>query len=563
MKKYKLWLGIILILALFLRLYKLNQLELFGDELDVGYHAYSLLLTGRDYRGQKWPVYIHSFSEWRAPLLMYAAAPFVGVFGLNEWGVRLPAVFFGILDIIFLALFVWELSRKEELALVSAFLLAVAPWHIHYSRAAFEVTLLLFLLLAGGWALLRGWRQHQKKMFWLAGLAFALTFYTYSTANLFTPSFLLGVAIIYFPKIKRQFSFWMKWGLVMAILVTPLFWMVIRGPAAGRFELISIFHDPQARAQIIFKRNTGVASPLVERFFHNKATAWGKSLLANYLTAFFTQFLFLTGDPRPRHNLPQSGEFFWPLIFFLAAGFWQLKKCFSKKERRLLLLWLLLAPLPAALTVGGGNHATRLFLLLPPLAIVMASGLMLVWQKRLGALVAVAAILILLLFWEHNYLVHYPREQYRYWHYGYREAMTWLNDHQGNYSQIIINNSHEPALIRYLFWIKRDPAWFQKHFHSDQEKKGILPNWQGFRLGKVFFGRISKRDKVAWLQKHLLPKTAYLAFQKDEIPGDWNWQKAPPRGLRVLKLIHDPWGKPLMEWITKQGPGNQGIRERN
>ncbi len=552
MKKYKLWLVIILLLALFLRLYKLNQLELFGDELDVGYHAYSLWLTGRDYRGQKWPVYIHSFSEWRAPLLMYVTAPFVGIFGLNEWGVRLPVVFFGILDIIFLALFVWELSRKKELALVSAFLLAVTPWHIHYSRAAFEVTLLLFLLLAGSWALLRGWRQRQKALFWLAGLAFVLTFYTYSTANLFTPLLLLGIAIIYFSKIKPQFTFWIKWSLVMAILIVPLFWMVIKGPAAGRFELISIFHDPQTRAQIVFKRNTGLASPLVERFFHNKATAWGKSFLANYLTAFSPQFLFLTGDPRPRQNLPQAGEFFWPLAIFLVAGFWQLKKYFSKEERRLLLLWLFLAPLPAALTVGGGNHATRLFLLLPPLVIVMASGLMLVWQKRMGTLVIVTIALLFLLFWEHNYLTHYPREQYRYWHYGYREAMTWLNDHQDNYSQIIINNSHEPALIRYLFWTKQNPAWFQKHFHGDQEKKGVLAGWQGFRLGEVFFGRIDARDKIAWLENNLSPKTAYLAFQKDEIPGDWDWAQNPPAGLQVLKTVKDPWGKPLMVWLARR-----------
>ena len=149
MKKSKIWLVLIFSLAFFLRFYRLDHLELFGDELDVGYQAYSLLKTGRDYMGQKLPFYIHSFAEWRAPLLMYATAPFVGIFGLNEWGVRLPPVVFGLLDIFLLYCLVKLLTKNEKLALISAFILTVIPWHIHYSRTAFEATLLLALMLGG------------------------------------------------------------------------------------------------------------------------------------------------------------------------------------------------------------------------------------------------------------------------------------------------------------------------------------------------------------------------------------------------------------------------------
>src|SRR3990172_13232877 len=89
--------SIILALSLLLRVGLLDKVpaELFGDEIDVGYQAYSLLKTGKDLYGQVLPTYIHSLSEWRAPLLMYATVPTIALFGPNEWGVRLPEAIFG------------------------------------------------------------------------------------------------------------------------------------------------------------------------------------------------------------------------------------------------------------------------------------------------------------------------------------------------------------------------------------------------------------------------------------------------------------------------------------
>src|SRR3972149_12034802 len=92
-------LSLVIFLGSFLRFGFLDKVppELFGDEVDVGYQAASLLHTGRDLYGQVMPTYIHSLSEWRAPLLMYATVPTVAALGLNEWGVRAPQALFGAL----------------------------------------------------------------------------------------------------------------------------------------------------------------------------------------------------------------------------------------------------------------------------------------------------------------------------------------------------------------------------------------------------------------------------------------------------------------------------------
>ena len=92
---------LIIVIASLLRLWKLGKIpvSLFGDELDVGYHAYSILKTGKDYQGNFMPLHFHSLAEWRTPLYLYSAVPTVGIFGISAWGVRLPAAIFGILSI--------------------------------------------------------------------------------------------------------------------------------------------------------------------------------------------------------------------------------------------------------------------------------------------------------------------------------------------------------------------------------------------------------------------------------------------------------------------------------
>ena len=65
MKREKLFLIVILFIAFFLRLWKIGEVpvSLFGDELDVGYHAYSILKTGKDYSGNFMPLHFQSLAE--------------------------------------------------------------------------------------------------------------------------------------------------------------------------------------------------------------------------------------------------------------------------------------------------------------------------------------------------------------------------------------------------------------------------------------------------------------------------------------------------------------------
>lgn len=533
-------LSLILVLGLVLRIYKLGYLEPFGDELDVGYHAYSLWKTGRDYRGQLLPTYIHSFSEWRAPLLMYVTAPFVGLFGLSAWTIRLPIVLVGITNIFLLYKLIIKLTKSKRLGLAAALLLSIMPWHIHYSRTAFEATLLLSLILGGTISFL-------NSTFIISAVLFGLSFYAYNTANVFVP--LIGLVLFWLKKeeLTKKWRSLILPGLFLILISLPIIIQVFSGQASERFSLISIFNDQATIGKIIHFRNTGL-NPKIERIFHNKLVGWGSVFIDNYLTSFSPQFLFLHGDPNPRHSLPNWGQFYWILSPFLILGIIKLVQIQNSKLQTLVLSWLLISPVPAALTVGGGNQATRLFLMLPPVIVLIALGI----SKLKNNILLITVYLLLftfLFFFLHNYFVHYEQESYEHWHYGYREAMTWLAENRGD-EKVLINNTAEPALVRYLFWNEINPAWFQNNFSGDQIQEETISGFNGFKLENTYFGYINEEERINWLKTNLQKGDLYLAFQGKEVPGDWDWELSPPEGLKVLKAIDDPWGNPLMYWVA-------------
>jgi len=542
--KNKLLFWLVLLLAIVLRVYRLNNLELFGDEIDVGYQAYSLWTTGRDYLGNKLPFYLHSFSEWRAPLLMYLTAPLVGLFGLSVWTVRLPPVFFGVVSIFLLYLLVKKVSKDENLALLTALVCAISPWQIHYSRTAFEATLLLALVLLGTLLFLH-------KRWFLAALSFALSFYAYNIANIFVPLWLGVLLALNFKKMKNNLRELLP-AVGVFLVVLPLLVAIVGGRGSGRFQLINIFNNPETVDRIVFRRTTGLEDRKVERIFHNKVTGWGKEFISNYMIAFSPQFLFLKGDPNPRHNSPGSGQFFWLMAPLFLVGLRQMVREKNKNLQKLTFAWLILAPIASSLTIGGGNQATRLFLMTVPMSILIALGMKKIFSSSILKVLILSGLAISLVFWWHNLVVHYPKEEYRSWHYGYREAMTWLRENEDRFNRVIINNHHEPALGRYLFWTAKNPSWLQDQFTGDIEKENIIDGFNGFLVDQTYFGGIAQLDKLSWLTSSLDKDSVYLAFQLDEAPGDWDWGKEPPEGLKTLKTVYDPWGKPLMYWLTKK-----------
>ncbi len=537
-------------------------IPLFGDELDVGYHALSLFHSLRDYTGHFLPTYIQSLAEWRTPLLMYITAPFVGLLGTTAFAVRLPVALLGILNVYQVYLLANLLFPKTVIlklrtinyelktGTIAALILALTPWHLHYSRAAFESTLLLTLLL---WGVI--WYLHSLQSFRfpyrLFPIPFILTLYTYSTATVFTPLLLLALLIIYRPVKWRPFIFNLVFFTPFLI---PFLYYFFTGAAGNRFQGISIFTDNHLIDQIITTRTEPwVTNNLFETFFHNKYLAYSVAFLRNYFSSFSPQFLFLYSDTYFRHSIGNFGALLWSTAPFFLVGLYALFHDFKNPTHRFIFAWTLLAPIPAALTQGGATHATRLFVLVLPLILITALGAHYCFKllhHRLKVIILPLFLLATALnfsaYW-HNYSAHYRFLSATYWNYGFDDIFTKLIPYQKSAHKIYINDTYQPAIIAFAFYTAFPPEIFQKH--TDNLKTETDADFFGYQFTEnLYFGQI--KDGLA-ISDLLSKNDLYLAVQQKEIPGDWNWNQNPPPGIKVLATTNDQFGRPLFYLLTR------------
>ena len=86
-------------------------------------------------------------------------------------------------------------------------------------------------------------------------------------------------------------------------------------------------------------------------------------------------------------------------------------------------------------------------------------------------------------------------------------------------------------------------------FKGDVGVENILPGFNGFLFGdRFYFGRAANLET---LQSVMAPGDLYLAVQGEEVPGDWDWSKNPPAGIRSLSMVYDVYGLPLMYLLSK------------
>lgn len=550
---------VIIFFAAVLRLYNLgvNPPSLFGDELDVGYQAYSILKTGKDYQGNFMPLNFRSIAEWRSPLYLYSAVPTVAVFGISPWGVRLPAAIFGILSVAAIYFLAKELvAGKDNLKgvpILSAFLMAVSPWSLQYSRAGFEVTEMLFFLISGIYLFFRSFKEH--KYLTLSVVCLMLTPWIYSTAKLFTLWIIIFFTAFYRKEILaiglKQKAYALLCGLILGL---PLVYATFYGGGAQRINDISIFNDPNMEQIVGAARQFDQMSqsqPLLTKLVNNKYTYFSSKFIENYLKSFSTEFLFIKGDL----NLRQSvgwGQLYMIEFLVLIAGTAILitGKLTSRKETIFTISYLLISPIPFALTSSSGGHATRLILMLPALVILISAG----WVWLYGLIptkIKKAALLALTLMYMislgtylHRYYYSYKIVSAKWWHYGWEQAIKKVKEIEPGFDRVIVSMSGEPAWIFFAGYYEYPPQDWQNEnpFNNTAVVDGF---GEVSKTGKFYFGSPTKEIQVFGLGDVIDKKTLYLA-NAAEIGSDLekNPEKTPP-GLKLINTVKSVDGLPL------------------
>ncbi|HEX9243433.1 MAG TPA: phospholipid carrier-dependent glycosyltransferase [Anaeromyxobacter sp.] len=131
--------GAITALALALRLWGLPGQALFADDLGVGVSASNFVE-----RGHLGPTMWHH--PHLSDALVYAATALAGT---GKLGLVLLSLLFGVAAVPLLAVFTRAVTGEAAAALLAAFLLAIDPVHVDYSRQAVKEGWIPFFVLAG------------------------------------------------------------------------------------------------------------------------------------------------------------------------------------------------------------------------------------------------------------------------------------------------------------------------------------------------------------------------------------------------------------------------------
>jgi len=453
-------LGLILAAGIVLRTSRLSQVPagFNQDEACNGYDALCLLRTGRDQHGNRFPILIQAFNDYRMPLFDYSLIVPVAIAGLHPAVVRLGAALWGCADLIALALLAGLLVGLRG-AVIATALMAFSPWHLPLSRMGHEaITASATVTLAMACLLLAVRRQRGR---WLlaAGLFLGASLYSYAITKAFVPLMMLWVALIYW----RPLASMARWAL-SATALTVL---------SAVPQAIVLWRHPA----LTMARYHSMAPGAV---LHQNWNHAALTIIHSLALSFAPRFLFLRGSPWVELHPPGFGQLLAAQAVMLGLALCALSEARYRRPVIFLLGWLLLAALPGALILPR-FHPQHLILMVTPLMLLSALGMIFLFDyQAVGTgLRAISALLVLVVtmvqairFATFYFTLYPPLSAYQF-QYGLGTAVQWIARAHPS-GPVVMSDLINQPYIYVLFFTDYPPARFQ-HQALDQSPELFAP----------------------------------------------------------------------------------------
>jgi hypothetical protein len=518
--------GLIALLALFLRFYKLGNIPdgLQQDESSLGYNAYSILLTGKDEHNEKFPQNFKAFGEYKLPGYIYASVIPISIFGLNPFSIRFISAFTGFLSVII----VFFLTKKivylftvssdlpkmkliQLLPYIVMLFLSINPWHLQFSRAAFEVMLANFLILFGIWVFLKGISDNHHIYILTALITFSLSLYTYNIARAFAPFLLIALVIIFRKQLLRQ----TKWKLCTEILVLlfclyPFVYGAINHGGIDSTTGTIITTSAKVQSKLLEIRGYFIEWPRwISRIFINywSLTFW--EYLNNIISHFSVSYYFINGGNDSITSIGTTGLWY---IFELPLIVWGIIYLSSKNSitRSIILSWIIGLILITSIT-REPPQATRTFFLVFPVTFCSGIGVMLLINKIISIRFKKIRLLIfgvtglicsyIIFFYFASYYTRFPIYAAKHWRTGDRQVAYYITTHN-TYKKIIVDSDSGLMYTSLLTYLTYPPANFQSETHwSENDSEGFSH--------PITFGKYEFR-KIDWSKDMLIPNALII-----------------------------------------------------
>jgi len=468
---------LIFLVGVLVRCYLLGSVPggLNQDEASSGYDSYALLEYGIDRNGQHNPVHFVAWGSGQNALLAYISQPFIAVFGLNVFSIRVfPALFS-----VFCLLIFYLLCKRidEQFAIFAFFLLAICPWHIMLGRWALESNILPGLLLFAMYFLLRAQQKESGKFVLVLPLSIlAISLYSYSSAYAFVPMFIC-IYILY-SLFKKIFSLkqWLIGLGVFLFISTPIILFIIinrfgyntidlgvltipKLPAEPRYSMSSIFGN-------------SFFATLMENFQNTlKVIIDGKDLDGNCISSITQK-----GGVHP---------LYWISLPLFCIGFpifiYEYVKEDKKSVKSIVIIWFLAAIATATISTPAAIH--RMNVIWFPLLVFSSYGLYILYKfYKPFTIVLVIFYIIFFLRFEHLYFNEYQNDISSRFFAGYVDAIKYAEEKSLPTDTLYLSDHLNQPYIQALFALKYDVRNYIKTV-------GIPNRGSSFEIVK-HFGRI-------------------------------------------------------------------------
>lgn len=472
-KREIVFISVILLLACFLRFWKLGEVPtgVTHDEMGYIYNAYSIAKTGKNVFGESFP-----FLTWMVsrgfpflPVPIYFAAPVFWILPLSAMSGRLLPAILGLSDVFLIYILVKQLFKHTNLALLSSLFLAISPWHLHFSRSAYDTNYSLFFFLLGIAIFL--YEVKKKRLPVFSTLSFLLAIFSYRGMNVLFPPLAVSLLLysIFALKIaKRQIVAF----VIGALCVASILLVVIGIYGKPYIAEANIFASPKMTEDIDTQIREAQGPLGIRRLYLNKAMYIANTLRENYIRGYSPEFLFLYTEPSKIYAIWSRGRIYFLDFIFIVLGIIYLYKL-EKRSALFVTALLLIGGLPGML--GGFPYSARNLFMAAIFPVFVAGGVLYLYylfRSRLRLVIA-ACIFLSYLYVFGGYIFDYYGRYALYsseaWVKSLREVSNLVDERKPNFDRVVVGTTSFGDFVQYAFYAKVSPLRVQKAWQERKE----------------------------------------------------------------------------------------------
>lgn len=354
---------ILLVVSIFFHLFHLGKIPagMHCDESSLAYNAYSIGKTGCDEHGNSYPLFFRCFGNYQDPVMAYTIVPFIKIFGMEKWVVRLPSSIYHVLASVAFYFLAYYIVRRRYQALSFAFVFSLLPWIFPISRVSIGgFTAVLFFFIAGLYFLLKGISGRSYFFSVLSGVFLAASMYSHHANRPTTALALVFFVLVFNLTLLKRWRYFLSFTGCFVLSLVPLMIYVYGNPMSltNRFNSISVWRD-----------NPGFCETVIR-------------IIERYLYYFSPQFLFISGDFNVAHSTQYAGSLYLFTAPFIIAGIYLAVRFFKTNVfYRFILLAFFGYPAAAMLTIGFG-HSTCCINGAVYFMLLAVIGFSVIWRKK-------------------------------------------------------------------------------------------------------------------------------------------------------------------------------------